>query len=367
MTRPTARPTHARVLLADCLAGIRRSAGLTFAELAAATGRSVPTLKRAAGRTAPVPKEDTVTAYVRGCGQDSAAEQEALRLWRRARAAERGILRGLRAPAPALVRNRADLAAALAAAYEDAGAPPLRVLQERGGRAGGVPVLPLTTAWRVTQRRCPPGNAEQFEAFLRGCGVTEASMPDWREAWKRATASPAAGDAVVRLADLRGGHHGVFGLHDLGKVNPAFQRMLAHSDVSLVESVLEAGLVQVAAARAQRNGTTADGPDIIWRVPGGKTVLVEVKRQSGGENPSAGLSPVPAPRGPAGGPGQGVRREPRPAAQRTKTEILAAAARDRERSRPCPVPPAARTPPVPVPGADPRPAGHQRARTPVSG
>ncbi|MEW2574541.1 hypothetical protein [Streptomyces sp. NPDC047070] len=76
-----------------------------------------------------------------------------MRRWRRARVEERGRLRGLSAPAPAYVRNEADLLAALAAVYEKDGAAPLRALQRRAGRAGTeVFVLPLTNAFRIVNR-----------------------------------------------------------------------------------------------------------------------------------------------------------------------------------------------------------------------
>ncbi|MEU1056958.1 transposase [Streptomyces sp. NPDC005876] len=68
-----------------------------------------------------VPVERAVMAYVRACGVGG--EEEALRLWRAARAESRGRLCGLRAPHVDSIHTRAALFAALAAVYERAGAP----------------------------------------------------------------------------------------------------------------------------------------------------------------------------------------------------------------------------------------------------
>jgi hypothetical protein len=64
-----------------------------------------------------VPVERAVMAYVRACGVGG--EEEALRLWRAARAESRGRLCGLRAPHVDMdsIRTRAALFAALAAVY----------------------------------------------------------------------------------------------------------------------------------------------------------------------------------------------------------------------------------------------------------
>ncbi|MEV6358134.1 hypothetical protein [Streptomyces hydrogenans] len=112
----------------------------------------------------------------------------ARQLWRRARIEHRGILRGLRAPAVRYIRTEADLLAALAAAYEKAGAPPLRTLQQRAGKAGTAPLLALNTAARIIKRTHLPTSVKPFEAFLTGCGIGQRDRGPWLEAWARVRA-----------------------------------------------------------------------------------------------------------------------------------------------------------------------------------
>ncbi|MBL1087439.1 helix-turn-helix domain-containing protein [Streptomyces actinomycinicus] len=167
MKTAPAGPHHAA--LAHRLHEFRQRAGLTFAELAERTTAlgdpalavSAATLKRAAGcRT--LPKQTTVVAYARGCGATPEEERRALRLWARARAKDRGILRQLHPPAVHNIRSRREFTAALAAVYESAGAPPLRTVQQRAGtvpQPAGVAyesevfLLPLGTCWRIANRR----------------------------------------------------------------------------------------------------------------------------------------------------------------------------------------------------------------------
>ncbi|MEV8547648.1 hypothetical protein [Streptomyces sp. NPDC051572] len=180
-------PTRERIHLAQFLTAVHQIYGPNWAELSRRTSLSVSTLQRTARRSGPVPREENVITYLQGITDDPQAVTDAMGLWRRARAEERGRLRTLRAPAPAYVRNEADLLAALAAAYEKDGAPPLRTLQRRGGNAGGtVSVLPLANASRIINRICLPTDQRQYEAFLTGCNIPEHALDLWREAWHRA-------------------------------------------------------------------------------------------------------------------------------------------------------------------------------------
>ncbi|MFD3657780.1 hypothetical protein [Streptomyces sp. NPDC058620] len=194
---------HHRRLVSHLIT-LKERSGRSFAQLAVnspITGGaegigavSATTLKRAVDLKR-VPGERAVTAYVRACGVGG--DQEALGLWRAARAEDRGRLGRLgrlRAPEVHSIRTRADLAAALAAAYEGAGAPVLRVLQERAAIAGvpGPVLLPLTTAWRTARREGLPTTWKQCEAFLRGCGIPARHMSRWKDAWERATAGRTA-------------------------------------------------------------------------------------------------------------------------------------------------------------------------------
>ncbi|GAA2573025.1 MULTISPECIES: helix-turn-helix domain-containing protein [Streptomyces] len=186
--------------LVDHLLALKERSGCSFAQLASnsrtmdGTTVSATTLKRVVDLKT-VPTERAVVAFVRACGVGG--EQEALRRWRAARAEERGILPTLRAPAVDSIRTHADLNAALAAAYERAGAPALRVLQERAATPGmaGQVLLPLKAAWRATRREGRFTAWYQCEAFLRGCGIPARDMPRWKEAWQRtAVGRPAARD-----------------------------------------------------------------------------------------------------------------------------------------------------------------------------
>ncbi|MHA4818218.1 helix-turn-helix transcriptional regulator [Streptomyces aculeolatus] len=199
------RPTRYRAaLLSTYLDELRCTAGLTFADLAGRTGAlggpysavSSATLKRAA-TCRPVPKETTVVAFARGCGASDKEEHTVLELWRQARVEERGRLHQLQAPAVDNIRTPADLTAALAAVYELAGAPPLRILQQRAGTTphpanstGWREVfrLPLATVFRIVNRQCRCPTWEQCEAFLLGCGTSgERALGQWRQAWQLAT------------------------------------------------------------------------------------------------------------------------------------------------------------------------------------
>lgn len=190
MTTRSARPaTRARADLGVFLTSLHWMYGPAWSELSRRTGLSISTLQRTARRSGPVPREENVIAYVKGITDDPRAVADAVRLWRRARIEERGRLRTLNAPAPAYARDEADLLAALAAAYEKTGAPPLRTLQRRAGTtssAGGtVFLLPLANASRIVNREHLPTDQRQYEAFLTGCGIPDHALGPWREAWNR--------------------------------------------------------------------------------------------------------------------------------------------------------------------------------------
>ncbi|WP_176741444.1 helix-turn-helix transcriptional regulator [Streptomyces sp. LUP30] len=202
-----ASPHHAG--LAQYLEGLRQRAGFTFAELAERTAVlgnpdwavSAATLKRAAGCRS-LPKQNTVVAYVRGCGATPQEERKALLLWARARAKGRGILHQLRAPAVHNIRTRREFTAALAAVYEAIGAPPLRTVQQRAGTVpqpagtaceSQVFLLPLGTLWGIANRKIKLPAWKHCEAFLRGCGVAgERTLGHWKQAWKHARTDRAA-------------------------------------------------------------------------------------------------------------------------------------------------------------------------------
>ncbi|MGW4034563.1 helix-turn-helix domain-containing protein [Streptomyces sp. NPDC004838] len=351
------------------LAVLKDHCGLTFAELAARTADledttavSASTLKRAAApRT--VPQEHVVTAYVRACGATPEDERDALKLWRAARAEDRGILATLQAPSVTSIRTHADLAAALAAAYERAGAPPLRVVQDRAttDEADGALLLPLTTAWRITRREGQgPVNWTQCEAFLRACGINPRRMRPWQEAFTRAHASgqteraakaattppapaprrwdkqkhwtqsaPVSGRFrwVEHLSTTPIGDAARFTSFRPATTGPEARAAADHGDQQQAvtrifdgltpadrHSVLAAGLAHLATThsfttQARRNGTAPDtGIDAITLHDDGVIHLVEYKRFTDpSAPPGTGSAPSPAlPKPPA--PGHGPAR-----------------------------------------------------------
>ncbi|MFI2318459.1 hypothetical protein AMK17_32270 [Streptomyces sp. CB00072] len=158
----------------------RTAARLTYRELADLTGLHATTLQRvASGHT--VPMLDRVLAYAWAC---EARGDEAHRLWlraRRERARAGGSARP--APSPALVGDLAELSAALRGLYEEAGGPPLRVMEERAGSFGS---LPRSAAHRIVSKQSVPRDLNQLQAFLRACDLPESRWKPWESAWSRA-------------------------------------------------------------------------------------------------------------------------------------------------------------------------------------
>ncbi|WP_363325593.1 helix-turn-helix transcriptional regulator [uncultured Streptomyces sp.] len=170
--------------LAQWLRNQRARAGLTYRELADRAGMHATTLQRVASGNS-VPRLVAVLAYARGC---DASPAEARRLWQVARRqhvrSAAGAGRDRRPVPPArLVRDFADLSAALQWMYEEACAPPLRIMEQRAGQFGA---LPRSSAHRIVTRQTVPHSLEQFLAFLRACEIPVSRWKDWEEAWSRA-------------------------------------------------------------------------------------------------------------------------------------------------------------------------------------
>ncbi|MER7729221.1 helix-turn-helix transcriptional regulator [Streptomyces sp. NPDC096323] len=165
--------------LAEWLRIQRARARLTYRDLADRAGLHATTLQRAASG-ASVPRLAPVLAYARAC---DAPPEDARRLWRWARREHVRATYGRHpAPSPRLVRDFADLSAALRDVYEQAGAPPLRTMEKRAGAFGA---LPRSSAHRMVNKQAVPHSLDQFRGFLRACEVP----PDWKEwedAWNRA-------------------------------------------------------------------------------------------------------------------------------------------------------------------------------------
>lgn len=181
--KPVSTDNRALAGLAEWLRERRMVAKLTYRQLADRTGLHATTLQRAASGQA-VPQLQVVLAYARGC---EARADQAKALWRQAQREERRAARqgtaSLPAPRPELVRDFADLSAAMLDLYEKAFAPSMRTMEER---AGGFGVLPRSSAHRIVTKRAMPRREEQFIGFLRACEVPEEERQPWVDAWSRA-------------------------------------------------------------------------------------------------------------------------------------------------------------------------------------
>ncbi|MGW5956185.1 helix-turn-helix transcriptional regulator, partial [Bacillus mycoides] len=172
--------------LAQCLRAARAYRGLTYAQLADRTGYHSTTLQRAASGKR-IPTLPVALAYAHACGLSSS---DVRHLWREARREERRAGRRARSgPAPQLdlVRDLADLSAALVALYESIGAPTVRALERRAElRAKDFGSLSRASAHRVISRQTVPRTQKQWEAFLTACEVPAPELPAWVRAWSRA-------------------------------------------------------------------------------------------------------------------------------------------------------------------------------------
>ncbi|MFI8392899.1 helix-turn-helix domain-containing protein [Streptomyces sp. NPDC085540] len=214
MGRPELPVDHtipARGELAAELRRLRAAARLTYDELAAATGVSAATLKRAASGQS-VPSWQTVQAIADVCGDPNG---DMGHLWQQARISKRGRLRELRRPGkPELVTTVGSLSEALEYFYEKAGAPPLRRLQ---ALAGGPYQLPLTTAARIVRRQALPASHQQCTAFLTACGLGPGLVQRWADAYDRITTprtdtrGPSDGSAAWAINSTR--HTGLGNIH----------------------------------------------------------------------------------------------------------------------------------------------------------
>ncbi|WP_294003050.1 helix-turn-helix transcriptional regulator [Streptomyces sp.] len=184
MTRPPAGAAAQRhyARLAEHLTALRDTARLTQRALADAANISRGAVQRAESGAAP-PTAAVLDAYLRACGAGPADQDKAHRLHTLGRTTQRGKLRALQAPAPHLVRDARDFSLALAAAYERAGAPPLRDL-DRPGR----PRVPLATASRIVNRKALPASREQLITFLTVCGIRPGAQHPYLDAYQHVTA-----------------------------------------------------------------------------------------------------------------------------------------------------------------------------------
>ncbi|MFJ4839311.1 helix-turn-helix domain-containing protein [Streptomyces sp. NPDC088746] len=180
-------PPCSRSLLAlvTWLRNGRSAAALTYEQLSARTEYSADTLARAAsGRSVPQ-NMVVVLAYAAACGLST---KDAERLWKHARRDEartQGVFSGHRSGVHiSVVKDFADLHAAIVDLHHDDGRPPLRSLD---ARLGGVGRLPHSTVGRVLKGSSTPSRTF-VAAFAEACNVRRSELPEWTKAWDRADA-----------------------------------------------------------------------------------------------------------------------------------------------------------------------------------
>ncbi|WP_331739891.1 helix-turn-helix domain-containing protein (plasmid) [Streptomyces goshikiensis] len=183
---PVSQPSRPPGILATGLRSVRRTAGISYAELAATARFSRQTLQRAAsGNT--VPEAAVVVAYAQGCGADPAP---LLILWKRARIdKEQRSRRGLKtstAPHVRHIRDEADLGAALGRLHLQAGAPSCREVAKRTAKGEGMVRIPKTIAHLIISRQKIPTTREQMQSLLFAYNVAPHRHEAWLEAWSRA-------------------------------------------------------------------------------------------------------------------------------------------------------------------------------------
>lgn len=195
--KPISRELKLNAQLAAFLRKRRAAGDWTYEEVAEQTdGLSRQTLQRAAAGGMTVPSWPVVSAFIRATSplRETDVELEratkwAMDLWRKARYEQRQETMSRRPEPPvlALVRSEADLAAVLVELYELSGAPSMRSMERR---AGGLGILPHSTAHRIVTRRTLPYTLVQFDAFLNACDVPMKRREPWYAMWARVIGMP---------------------------------------------------------------------------------------------------------------------------------------------------------------------------------
>jgi transcriptional regulator with XRE-family HTH domain len=184
--------------LAEHLRKARDICGFSNPQLAELIGVDVSTVRRAvSGRQ--VPKLSLVLRWAEVCKVRGMAPRN---LWKKARYESRIVEFGPRSlvPKTELIKDAADLSAALVECYERAGAPSTHVMEKR---AGGHGELPHNTADRIIKKLTLPGTAKQCEAFLLACEVPQGDHSVWIRAWERATRNVSSVDASLEARLLK--------------------------------------------------------------------------------------------------------------------------------------------------------------------
>ncbi|WP_443053655.1 helix-turn-helix domain-containing protein [Streptomyces sp. NBC_00285] len=185
-------------MLAEYLRRLRRTAGLSYGELAVRSNCSAAHLKRAAGgRT--LPAHPVMLAYVGGCTGDSRHRLYTELMYGRAvravEQAKRDFRRSGVRPDLQSVEDVAGLSQALRNAWAQRGRPVSRTL------ALSSRWLPRSTAHAITTGRVPR-DLRQYVAFLQTCGIDDESLAPWFRAWFKVFGRLSARDAATTLETL---------------------------------------------------------------------------------------------------------------------------------------------------------------------
>lgn len=191
---PVVRDVPAVGRLADFQRTWRAAAGLTYEDLAHATGWSAAALRNAASGHRP-PRRDVVRDAVTHCGGPG---EEVIDLWKEARYRQRlADTPRPQAPAAPLVRTHGDLAALIRELYELDGAPSMAEMEERTDRRLG-----HSAAHRIVTRKIIPVDRQQFEAFLDAVEVQEPQRVECMQTWDRVITLNGPGHLLRKVPHL---------------------------------------------------------------------------------------------------------------------------------------------------------------------
>ncbi|MFD5836160.1 helix-turn-helix domain-containing protein [Streptomyces collinus] len=282
---PACAPERPFAALAKHLIGLRRAARLPQRALADVAAISRTAVQRAESGIA-APSLSVLDAYVQACRASPEDLSRARLLRRFGRMAQRGRLRFLSAPSPALIHSADDLGLALAAMYERDGAPALRELSRRVTHR---PPLPVTSVWRFVHRKGLPASTEQLVTYLMACGISPAEQRLYVRAYQRIVAGrgerpepPRTGHRAARPDELA---------HYTDKISPTYRSLMDRMSAVDVETALTVGVAYVYAEQSQRNGVAPITDQQLFRT---------ARRLFGADTGPAQLKAVPTTASPGG-------------------------------------------------------------------
>ncbi|MFE1925984.1 helix-turn-helix domain-containing protein [Streptomyces asoensis] len=191
--------------LAQYLRIMRRTAGLTYSELAERVDYSAAHLKRAASG-AKLPTLEVALAYVRGCVNDDSDKWPSWTILELHLHASEAVERAARekrrstvVPKPQYARDLADLSGAMRDAWKRSGRPSARVMESHT-----LGQLPRSTANVIANGHTVPRDFRQYVGFLLACEVDGLALQEWFRAWFKVIGKPGVDAAVSCLRSLSG-------------------------------------------------------------------------------------------------------------------------------------------------------------------